>query len=70
MNIFLAYREIISIEAPQQFFPEKITQLVAHDLLLPPGKLSCKETFWWEGIEIIPPRPKFGLLGIKYKFKY
>ncbi|XP_008216899.1 uncharacterized protein KIAA1841 homolog [Nasonia vitripennis] len=63
INVFLAYREIISIEAPQLFFPEKITRLVARDPLLPPGKLACKETFWWEGIEIVPPRPKLGLLG-------
>ncbi|XP_011500121.1 PREDICTED: uncharacterized protein KIAA1841 homolog [Ceratosolen solmsi marchali] len=63
INIFLAYREIISIAVPQLFFPEKITRLLTHDPLLPPGKLWCKETFWWEGIEIIPPRPKFGLLA-------
>ncbi|KAJ8921139.1 hypothetical protein NQ315_013610 [Exocentrus adspersus] len=26
-------------------------------------KFVCKETFWWEGFEIIPPRPKMGLLS-------
>lgn len=26
-------------------------------------KFICKESFWWDGIEIIPPRPKMGLLS-------
>ncbi|XP_058791079.1 SANT and BTB domain regulator of class switch recombination isoform X2 [Phymastichus coffea] len=63
INVFLAYRDIVSIEAPQLFFPEKITRLTARDPNLPEGKLACKEVFWWEGIEIIPPRPKLGLLA-------
>lgn len=29
----------------------------------PDGKLECNESFWWEGLEIIAPRPKLGLLG-------
>lgn len=29
----------------------------------PDGKLECNENFWWEGLEIIAPRPKLGLLG-------
>lgn len=27
------------------------------------GKLECNESFWWDGLEIIAPRPKLGLLG-------
>lgn len=26
-------------------------------------KFTCKESFWWDGFEIIPPRPKLGLLS-------
>ncbi|KAJ8933778.1 hypothetical protein NQ314_013814 [Rhamnusium bicolor] len=26
-------------------------------------KFVCKESFWWDGFEIIPPRPKLGLLS-------
>ncbi|ERL92571.1 hypothetical protein D910_09884, partial [Dendroctonus ponderosae] len=26
-------------------------------------KFICKESFWWDGLEIIPPRPKLGLLS-------
>ncbi|KAL7297995.1 hypothetical protein TKK_0009005 [Trichogramma kaykai] len=63
VDLFLAHRDHIAIEPPQLFFPEKITRLVARDSTLPAGKLACKETFWWEGIEILPPRPKFGLLA-------
>lgn len=63
INIFITYRETISIEAPQLFFPEKITRLVARDSSLPQGKLACKESFWWDGIEIVPTRPKLGLLA-------
>lgn len=29
----------------------------------PDGKLECNESFWWDGLEIIAPRPKLGLLG-------
>ena len=69
INIFLDYRDNISLEPPQLIFPEKITRLVARDSQLQLEKLSCKETFWWEGIEIVPPRPKLGLLG-KFNFYY
>lgn len=26
-------------------------------------KFTCKESFWWDGFEIIAPRPKLGLLS-------
>lgn len=26
-------------------------------------KLDCKEIFWWNGLQIVGPRPKLGLLG-------
>lgn len=44
-------------------FPERLTRLVARDFTSCYNrKLICKENFWWEGIQIIPPRPKMGLL--------
>ncbi|XP_043267741.1 uncharacterized protein KIAA1841 homolog isoform X2 [Venturia canescens] len=63
LTIFSTYRDVISIDPPQLFFPENITRLVARDPSLQPGKLCCKETMWWDGIELVPPRPKLGLLG-------
>ncbi|XP_072747102.1 SANT and BTB domain regulator of class switch recombination [Anoplolepis gracilipes] len=63
LNILTANREVITIEPPQLFFPEKITRLVTRDPSLRPGKLVCKDTMWWNGIELVPPRPKLGLLG-------
>ncbi|XP_012266764.2 SANT and BTB domain regulator of class switch recombination [Athalia rosae] len=63
LNIFTAHRDIIALEPPQLFFPEKITRLVARDPNLEPGKLACKETMWWDGVELVPPRSKLGLLG-------
>lgn len=63
LNVFAMYRDVISQDPPQLFFPEKITRIVARDPSLQPGKLSCKETMWWDGIELAPPRPKLGLLG-------
>lgn len=30
------------------------------------GRLQCKEVFWWEGIQLAPPRPPLGLLGKLY----
>lgn len=44
-------------------FPERLTRLVARDPTAGDNKkLVCKENFWWEGFQIIPPRPKLGLL--------
>lgn len=63
MEIFTTYREVIALEPPQLFFPERVTKLVARDPSLEPGKLSCKELNWWEGIELAPPKPTLGLLG-------
>ncbi|KYQ59441.1 hypothetical protein ALC60_01426 [Trachymyrmex zeteki] len=63
LNILTAHREVIILEAPQLFFPEKITRLVTRDPSLRPGKLVCKDTMWWNGIELVPQRPKLGLLG-------
>lgn len=63
LNILTAHREVITLEAPQLFFPEKITRLVTRDPSLRPGKLVCKDTMWWNGIELVPQRPRLGLLG-------
>ncbi|KAK0095184.1 hypothetical protein PV326_009031 [Microctonus aethiopoides] len=63
LNIYTIYRDVISQEPPQLFFPEKITRLAPRDSSLQPGKLLCKETMWWDGIELATPRPKLGLLG-------
>ncbi|XP_020297886.1 uncharacterized protein KIAA1841 homolog isoform X2 [Pseudomyrmex gracilis] len=63
LNILTTHREVITVEPPQLFFPEKITRLVARDPSLRPGKLVCKDIMWWNGIELVPPRPKLGLLG-------
>lgn len=30
------------------------------------GRLQCKEVFWWEGIQLVTPRPPLGLLGKLY----
>nr|CAH7742784.1 unnamed protein product [Callosobruchus chinensis] len=58
-----SYRNLIEEEPPQLLFPERLTRLVARDPNTTDKKFVCKETFWWEGFEIIPPRPKFGLLS-------
>ncbi|KOC69330.1 Uncharacterized protein KIAA1841 like protein [Habropoda laboriosa] len=63
LNIFTVHREVIGMDPPQLFFPEKITRLVARDLSLQPGKLLCKDIMWWIGIELAPQRQKLGLLG-------
>lgn len=63
LNILTANREVVTIEPPQLFFPEKITRLVTRDPSLRPGKLVCKDIMWWNGIELVPSRSKLGLLG-------
>lgn len=29
---------------------------------MPEGKLNCKELFWWEGLQLVPPHHQQGLL--------
>uniref|UniRef100_A0A6P7FTN9 Uncharacterized protein KIAA1841 isoform X1 n=1 Tax=Diabrotica virgifera virgifera TaxID=50390 RepID=A0A6P7FTN9_DIAVI len=57
-----SYRHLIEEEPPQLLFPEKLTRLVARDPNISDKKFVCKEVFWWDGFEIMPPRPKLGLL--------
>ncbi|CAG9815083.1 unnamed protein product [Phaedon cochleariae] len=57
------YRHLIEEEPPQLLFPERLTRLVARDPSAADKKFVCKESFWWDGLEIIPPRPKLGLLS-------
>ncbi|RZC32253.1 hypothetical protein BDFB_000698, partial [Asbolus verrucosus] len=58
------YRQLIEEEPPQLMFPERLTRLVARDPSAGDNKkLVCKENFWWEGFQIVPPRPKLGLLS-------
>ncbi|XP_045523567.1 SANT and BTB domain regulator of class switch recombination [Pieris brassicae] len=67
MEIYSRYRDIIAMRPPQLMFPERLTRLVARE----PGeevdgRLQCKEVFWWEGIQLVPPRQPLGLLGKLY----
>uniref|UniRef100_A0AAR5Q9I9 SANT and BTB domain-containing protein n=2 Tax=Dendroctonus ponderosae TaxID=77166 RepID=A0AAR5Q9I9_DENPD len=57
------YRHLIEEEPPELLFPERLTRLVARDSSVNSEKFICKESFWWDGLEIIPPRPKLGLLS-------
>lgn len=57
-----ALRDVIVAEPPQLVFPERLTRLVARDSSLPDGKLNCKETFWWDGLQLVPPHHQHGLL--------
>lgn len=59
------YRELIEEQPPELLFPERLTRLVARDSnSVNCEKFVCKETFWWDGFEIVPPRPKLGLLTL------
>ncbi|KAG6443089.1 hypothetical protein O3G_MSEX002666 [Manduca sexta] len=67
MEIYNQFRDIIAMRPPQLMFPERLTRLVGRE----PGdestgRLQCKEVFWWEGIQLVPPRPPLGLLGKLY----
>ncbi|KAL3271538.1 hypothetical protein HHI36_022015 [Cryptolaemus montrouzieri] len=63
LNLLLNYRHLIVEEPPELMFPERLTRLVARDTSTS-DKLVCKEVFWWDGLQIIPPRPKIGLLNL------
>ncbi|KAJ8712923.1 hypothetical protein PYW08_008227 [Mythimna loreyi] len=67
MEVYTQFRDIIAMRPPQLMFPERLTKMVARE----PGedvngRLQCKEVFWWEGIQLVPPRPPLGLLGKLY----
>ncbi|CAG4931660.1 unnamed protein product [Colias eurytheme] len=67
MEIYNKFRDIIAMRPPQLMFPERLTRLVTRE----PGeeaagRLQCKEVFWWEGIQLVPPRQPLGLLGKLY----
>ncbi|XP_072939568.1 uncharacterized protein [Epargyreus clarus] len=67
MELYTRFRDIIAMRPPHLVFPERLTRLVARE----PGedtggRLQCKEVFWWEGIQLVPPRQPLGLLGKLY----
>ncbi|CAH2052631.1 unnamed protein product, partial [Iphiclides podalirius] len=67
VELYTRFRDLIAMRPPHLVFPERLTRLVARD----PGddnsgRLQCKEVFWWEGIQLVPPRQPFGLLGKLY----
>lgn len=66
LNIYTAYKDVIALPAPRLYFAEKVTRLVARDQSVPIDKLACKESMWWDGIEILPAKPKLGLLGARF----
>ncbi|XP_044764034.1 uncharacterized protein KIAA1841 homolog isoform X2 [Coccinella septempunctata] len=63
LNLLLSYRHLVAEEPPELMFPERLTRLVARDMSTS-DKLVCKEVFWWDGLQIVPPRPKLGLLSM------
>ncbi|CAK1590010.1 unnamed protein product [Parnassius mnemosyne] len=65
--LYTRFRDLIAMRPPHLVFPERLTRLVARE----PGedssgRLQCKEVFWWEGIQLVPPRQPLGLLGKLY----
>ncbi|CAB3246128.1 unnamed protein product [Arctia plantaginis] len=67
MEIYNKFRDIIAMRPPQLMFPERLTRLVGRESgEEASGRLHCKEVFWWEGIQLVPPRPPLGLLGKLY----
>ncbi|KAM3957862.1 LOW QUALITY PROTEIN: uncharacterized protein ACR2FA_008130 [Aphomia sociella] len=67
MEVYNKFRDIIAMKPPQLMFPERLTRLVPRELGEDSsGRLQCKEVFWWEGIQLVPPRQQLGLLGKLY----
>ncbi|KAI5634197.1 hypothetical protein NE865_13067 [Phthorimaea operculella] len=66
MDVYNKFRDIIAMRPPQLMFPDRLTRLVAREPGEENGRLQCKEVFWWEGIQLVPPRPTLGLLGKLY----
>ncbi|XP_052757655.1 SANT and BTB domain regulator of class switch recombination [Galleria mellonella] len=67
MEVYNKFRDIIAMRPPQLMFPERLTRLVPRELGEDSGgRLQCKEVFWWEGIQLVPPRQHLGLLGKMY----
>ncbi|XP_031331603.1 uncharacterized protein KIAA1841 homolog isoform X1 [Photinus pyralis] len=67
LGILENYRSLIEEEPAKLIFPERLTRFVSKgnasgDPDVSDGA-SESEHFWWDGIVLIPPRPKLGLLG-------
>ncbi|XP_019874346.2 SANT and BTB domain regulator of class switch recombination isoform X2 [Aethina tumida] len=68
MGMLERFDHLIEQEPPKLLFPEKITRLAtAKDPASPTDKSSkppsVKDAFWWDGFEIVPPRPRLGLVS-------
>ncbi|KAK5638995.1 hypothetical protein RI129_013290 [Pyrocoelia pectoralis] len=60
LSILENFRSLIEEESTKLIFPERLTRFVSK------GRgdgTSENEHFWWDGIVLIPPHPKLGLLG-------
>ncbi|XP_013167633.1 PREDICTED: uncharacterized protein KIAA1841 homolog [Papilio xuthus] len=65
--LYARFRDLIAMRPPHLVYPERLTRFVARE----PneensGRLQCREVFWWEGIQLVPPRQPLGLLGKLY----
>lgn len=57
-------RHLIVEVPPKLVFPDRLTRLIAREPTdADDSKLESKESFWWDGLQIVPPRPKLGLLS-------
>ncbi|XP_039751919.1 uncharacterized protein LOC120627868 [Pararge aegeria] len=66
-ELYAGLRDVIAMRPPQLLLPERLTRLVPRESGDESGgRLQCKEVFWWEGIQLVPPRPPLGLLGKLY----
>ncbi|GBP35704.1 hypothetical protein EVAR_82638_1 [Eumeta japonica] len=65
VGVFTQFRDIVAMKPPQLVFPERVTRLVAREAG-DDNRLQGKEVFWWDGIQLIPPRQPLGLLGKLY----
>ncbi|XP_041972001.1 uncharacterized protein KIAA1841 isoform X2 [Aricia agestis] len=58
------FRDLVAMRPPQLMLPDRLTRIVARDAGDDTGgRVHCKEVFWWEGIQLAPPRQTLGLLG-------
>ncbi|XP_032527897.1 SANT and BTB domain regulator of class switch recombination isoform X1 [Danaus plexippus] len=66
MEIYTQFRDIIAMRPPQLMFPERLTRLVPREGSVSGARLQCSEVYWWQGVQLVPPRAPLGLLGRLY----
>ena len=62
-RIWNDHKELIKADPPPLVPPERMRLVSSSREESGDKKSPCKDPLWWDGLELIPPKPKLGLLA-------